>query len=146
MNIEILAKNIKNNIDDFSAQQIQNKFIEFAEKVLKEHLYSEREVKKREIEQHIKDGGKPRPILVAKIGIGNVENSKMGRYISDAGRVLDNIVPYNEYLTIVVPVRETDTSLEILSVEKIDKENQEEFLKRLSNMEKAFTDIMKKVQ
>lgn len=143
MNLDVISENIKNNIGEFSAQQIKQQFIQFAELVLRQHMSTEREEAKAQVRERLKNGGQPRPILVAYLGIGNMEGANVQQYIQQTTQVLNSLIPQLEYITLVAPVRETETRFEVLSAEMLTDEQKAEFFTKLAFIEEKFKENIK---
>jgi hypothetical protein len=143
MNIKLVSENIKNNIADFTAEQIQSQFIQFAELVLRQHMATEREEAKAQVRENLKNGGAVRPILVAYLGIGNMEGANVQQYIQQTSNALNSLIPQQEYITLVAPVRESETKFEVLSAEMLSDEQKSEFADKLQFIEDTFKENLK---
>lgn len=143
MDIQKIAKDFKNNIKDYSTEDIEKTFVQFAELVLKQHLSTERELAKLEIQDNIKRGGNPRPILVAYLGIGDMDSDRVNDYISRTNSVLNSIIPQMEYLTLVAPVRTSETKFELLSASTLSEEDKLKTLEKVAALELIFNNNFK---
>lgn len=145
MNIEALAKDIKIGIENYSEKQIHDKFIEFATFVLNQHLQQEKQSKLYKMEEAIQKGASPRPALICKVGTKNFEPQHIEVYIRNISDSLGKIVPYNEYLILIVPNNDSSSvSFEILNPTELGDENQKVFMGKMDKLEKIFIENFKK--
>lgn len=141
MSHQKIIKELKKNINKFSDDELFNFFNTYKSSIIKEYKENERIKLNDEINNRVKSGNAPRPILVVYLDISNTSPAEASKYISDTVKSLEFTVPVYEYNVLVVPrVSGEPTTLEVLNPLNLSQENQEVFIEKIN----ALKGILKK--